>query len=225
MSDVRSDGPKKGGLLKIAIISVAVVGVAAILYVIASASFKPKPTGDLVEMRTGSLAKLEVPGHARPRDPRTPDLDRGVSPAAAPAPDAVFTGPDGKPMKVADLKGKVVVLNLWATWCAPCKIEMPTLAKLQAAYAAQPLQVVTLSADSPDKLAEAQAFLDKNPPLKLSSTGGSTFLFKFTPPVTDLPVTILYDKKGIERARLPGGADWNSKEARALIERLLGEAA
>jgi hypothetical protein len=53
-----------------------------------------------------------------------------------------FTDADGKPMTLADFKGQIVVVNLWATWCAPCRLEMPTLAALQAAYQTQPVQVV-----------------------------------------------------------------------------------
>jgi thiol-disulfide isomerase/thioredoxin len=154
---------------------------------------------------------------------RVPGRDPGVSPPAAPPPDIAVTGPDGKPMKIADLKGKVVVLNLWATWCAPCKVEMPTLARLQAAYQTQPVKVVALSADAPEKAGEAKAFIAKNAPLQPYLSGGSNILFKFQPVVAGLPSTIIYDKKGIERARISGDADWNSKEARQVVERLLAE--
>jgi thiol-disulfide isomerase/thioredoxin len=189
-----------------------------------SAAAKPNPTSaSLIDLRKGAMNKLEVPGQVKPRDVRVPGRDPGVSPPAAPPPDIAVTGPDGKPMKIADLKGKVVVLNLWATWCAPCKVEMPTLAKLQAAYQAQPVKVVALSADAPEKAGEAKAFIAKNAPLQPYLSGGSTILFKFQPAVAGLPSTIIYDKKGIERARISGDADWNSREARQVVERLLAE--
>jgi thiol-disulfide isomerase/thioredoxin len=225
MSDVQEGSRKSGSLVKLALIAVVVVGVAALLYVMASAAFKPKPSGDLMDLRKGALSQLEVPGHAKPRNPKSPEMDMGVSPAASPAPDVAFDDADKKPVKIADFKGKVVIVNLWATWCAPCKIEMPTLAKLQAAYQAQPLQVLALSADVPEKAAEARAFIDKNAPLRFYVGTGSGILFKFTPQVNGLPGTIIYDKKGNERARVSGGVDWNSKEVRAMVDRLLAEPA
>jgi thiol-disulfide isomerase/thioredoxin len=223
MNDVQIRSGPRWSLIKVVTTSVAAVGIGASLYVMVSAAAKPQPTHALIDLRKGAMNKLEVPGYPRPRDVRMPGRDPGVSPPAAPAPDIAFTGPDGKSVRIKDLKGKVVVLNLWATWCAPCKVEMPTLAKLAAAYQAQPVQVVALSADSPDKAAEAKAFIARNPPLKPYLSGGSTILFKFQPSVAGLPSTIIYDKKGVERARISGDADWSSKEARAVVARLLAE--
>ena len=169
--------------------SVAAVGVGACVYVIVSAAAKPNPTASLIDLRKGAMNKLEVPGQQKPRDVRVPGRDPGVSPAASPPPDIAVTGPDGKPMKIADLKGKVVAL----------------------------------SADAPEKTAEAKAFIAKNAPLQPYYSGGSNILFKFQPVVAGLPSTIIYDKKGVERARISGDADWNSKEARQVVERLLAE--
>jgi thiol-disulfide isomerase/thioredoxin len=223
MRDVQIRSGSGVSLLKVLATSVAAVGIAASLYVMVSAAAKPNPSHDLIDLRKGAMRKLEVPGFPKPRDVRMPGRDPGVSPPAVAPPDIAFTGPDGKPMKIKDLKGKVVVLNLWATWGAPCKVEMPTLAKLAAAYQAQPVQVVTLSADTPDKTAEAKAFIARNAPLKPYFAGGSSILFKFQPTVAGLPSTIIYDKKGVERARISGDADWSSKEAREIVARLLAE--
>jgi thiol-disulfide isomerase/thioredoxin len=236
MSNVQTEkgGPKKSPLT-LAIWGVALVGVAAIIYVIASASFKPREEGSLTSYRRGALAMLEVPGEPKARDPRLPDdIDPGVSPPAAPPPDLAITGPDGKPVKIADFKGKVAVVNMWATWCAPCKIEMPTLGTLQAAYAVQPLEVIAISTDKADPskypgdtdataIERARAELARSPPLKFYHSPGLDLAYAFTPPTPGFPTTIIYDKRGVERARLAKEADWNSPEARALIERLLSE--
>jgi thiol-disulfide isomerase/thioredoxin len=216
-------GVRKASALKMMSTSVAAVGIGAVVYVIVSASAKPNPTHDLIDLRHGAMKKLEIPGYKKPVDMRMPSRDPGISPPAAPPPDIAIVGPTGKPMKISDLKGNVVVLNMWATWCAPCKVEMPTLARLQAAYKTQPLKVVALSADAPDKAAEAKAFIAKNAPLQPYLANGSAILFKFQPAVAGLPGTIIYDKKGVERARVSGDADWNSREARQLVERLLAE--
>ncbi len=232
MSEVQSEKPKGGGALKYVLWAVIAVGVAVFLYVIAGALIKPSQPQAMTSFRKGTLAMLEVPGASKPRNPRFPDLDQGSSPAAAPPPDFPIEGPDGKLIKFSDFKGKVLIVNMWGTWCAPCKIEMPTLAKLQAAYAAQPLVVMTLNTDVPDPvqypgdtmpavITRAKAELAKSPPLQLYHTADSNVIFKFTPPAAGMPTTVIYDKNGVEQARLSGGADWDSPEARALIEQLL----
>lgn len=192
-------------LLKWALLAVALIGAAAVLYVIASASFKPKEAADLRDLRRGELAKLEVPTTPRP------------------APTQTFLDPEGKTVSLADFKGQVVVVNLWATWCAPCKLEMPTLAKLQAAYQTQPVKVLAISVDRDDALNLARSDIAKNPPLQLYRDPGYKLTFAFTPRSQGFPTTIIYDRKGMERARLAGDADWSGKEARELIERLLAE--
>ena len=230
MSEVQSEKPK-GGALKYALWLVIAIGVAAFLYVIGHALTKPSQSASMTSFRKGALAALEVPGASKPRNPRFPDLDQGTSPPAAPAPDIAFEGPDGKMVKLADFKGKVTIVNMWATWCAPCKTEMPTLGKLAAAYAAQPVAVVAISTDSPDSrlpgdsmekvIARAKEELAKSPPLTFYHSPGLDMTFKFSPPVAGMPTTIIYDKEGVERARLSGGAEWDSPEARALIDSLL----
>ena len=196
---------KRAAGLRWALIALAVVGVAAVLYVIGSAMFKPKGATDLAELATGSLAKLEVP--------TTP----------TPAPTIGFTDAAGKPVTLADFKGQVVVLNLWATWCGPCKEEMPTLARLQAAYAAQPVKVVALSVDREKDYALADRMIGALPPLTVYRDPGYKFAFGMKPQAPGFPTTVFYDRKGQERARLSGGADWSSPEAKEIVERLLKE--
>ena len=156
--------------------------------------------GDLAH---GDMAKLEL----------------AKTPAAAP--DIVLDGPDGKPLKLADLKGQVLVVNLWASWCAPCAKEMPTLAKLQAAYAGKPVKVVAISLDKgAEDIDKAKARIAQNAPLGFYH-GPYDIAFALSPPVEALPTTIFYDRAGHERARLTAPADWTKPEARALVDRLL----
>ena len=204
MSEVQ---PAKPGpdLLKWAIRGAAVIGVAAVLYVIVSASIKPKGEADLRQFAKGELVKLVAP--SSPSEPPT----------------AVFTDADGKTMSLADFKGQVVVVNLWASWCAPCKLEMPTLARLQAAYQTQPVRVLAISVDRDVDLTLAKADIAANAPLTLYRDPGYKFAFGLKPTAAGFPTTIIFDKQGRERARLSGGADWNGKEARGMIEALLRE--
>jgi thiol-disulfide isomerase/thioredoxin len=196
--------PKRNPLVW-AISGVALVGVAAVLYVIATASFKPHGPADLREFKKGTLEKLDVP--ATPRA----------------APDTVFTTLDGKPTTLADFKGRVVVMNLWATWCAPCKAEMPTLAKLQATYATAPVTVLPISVDRDGDLNLVNEEMAANPPLKSWRDPGYKISFALQPRAQGYPTTVIYDRQGRERARMAGPADWSSPEAKGIVEALLAE--
>ena len=208
MSEIQSDkneAARKLGPMKWAIGAVLLIGVAAVLYVIAQASFKPAGAVDLNEFKKASLAKLDVP--AQPRA----------------APDAAFADASGKSVTLADFKGRVVVMNLWATWCGPCKVELPTFGKLQAAYATQPLDVVAITVDKDVDMNLVQAALAGAPPLKLYRDPGYKVSWGLNPHSEGFPTTVIYDKQGRERARLAGPAEWDSPEARALVEALLRE--
>jgi thiol-disulfide isomerase/thioredoxin len=206
MSEVQSEAnAKKRGPVRLMLGGVILVGVAAVLYVIASASFKPSGPADLREFKKGALEKLDVPA--------TPH----------PAPDTVFTSLDGKPTTLADFKGRVVVMNLWATWCAPCKAEMPTLAKLQATYATQPVTVLPISVDRDGDLNLVNEEMAANPPLKTYRDPSYKLSFALEPKAAGYPTTVIYDRQGRERARMAGPADWSSAEARGIVEKLLAE--
>jgi thiol-disulfide isomerase/thioredoxin len=144
--------------------------------------------------------------------------------APGPAPSAPFDGPSGTPQTVADLKGKVVVLNLWATWCAPCVKEMPTLAALQTAYAGKDVVVAPLSFDAGADVAKAKAFIASHKPLGFRHAEVS-WAYGLNPPEANFPTTLIFDRQGRERAKVLGGLDWTGPEARTLIDSLLAEKA
>jgi len=179
-----------------------VVVLAAVLYAIASHGFKfGEPS--LKSLAIGTMAKLEVP-----------DAPRGE-------PDAAFLGPTGQTLHLADFKGQVLVMNLWATWCAPCEREMPTLAKLQAAYADKPVKVMAISLDRLEDKDFAQRFILKHGPLVFYQDIKYALPFSLDPRADSVPITVIFDSNGHERARLEGGADWNSPEAKAVLDRVL----
>lgn len=135
-------------------------------------------------------------------------------------PEISFNDESGKTLTLADFKGKAVLLNLWATWCAPCREEMPALNRLQEALGGDKFEVVALSLDR--KGADAsKKFLDeaKATALKLyidSSAKQGTAL-----KIVGMPTTILIDKQGRELGRLAGPAEWDSEDAKKLIEAAL----
>jgi thiol-disulfide isomerase/thioredoxin len=137
-----------------------------------------------------------------------------------------FDGPDGKQITLAEFKDKTILLNLWATWCAPCRKEMPALDELQAEMGSDNFEVVAVS-------------LDRGGPVKPKSfledigVGHLTFyqdssnqLLKDLRKVaraTGLPTTILIGPEGCEIGTMYGPAEWASGEAKALIQSALGK--
>lgn len=143
-----------------------------------------------------------------------------VMEAPPPMPTRALRDANGAETSLAAYQGEVVVLNLWATWCAPCVEEMPTLGALQRRFGDR-IRVVPISVDSEGDLAKAQE--------QLADLTGNSLPFLvdisrgvlFDAQAPGMPVTIIYDRNGQERARLAGGADWSSDEAAAAIEAVI----
>lgn len=213
-----SEGPEasgqvkpKGGLLTWALWGAALVGVAAVVYIIGQASSnQPAQVAESpAAVAAGSASKFTAK-FVRPDAPTPP-------------PDHVIYDASGKAMKLADLKGKVVVMNIWATWCAPCKVEMPTLARLQAAYKDQPVEVVAVSIDTADDAAKAVLFIAQNEPLKFYHDREMKMPFVLKPVAPGAPTTVIYGKDGLEVGRVAGEADWAGADVRKVIDEALAK--
>ncbi len=135
-------------------------------------------------------------------------------------PEITFNDADGNALTLANFKGKTILLNLWATWCAPCREEMPALDRLQKELGGEKFEVVALSLDR--KGAEAsQKFLDEtkanNLKLYIDASAKQGTVLK----IVGMPTTILINKEGQELGRLAGPAEWDSADAKKLIEAAL----
>ena len=123
-----------------------------------------------------------------------------------------------------DYAGQVVLLNLWATWCAPCRVEMPSIQNLHDAYASRGLKVVAVSVDAGGTEQQIRSFTDS---LGLTfeilhdSTGGIQQMYK----TTGVPETVVIGKDGVIRKRVRGAVHWDSQANRALVEQLLAQPA
>ncbi|MGN6536624.1 MAG: thiol:disulfide interchange protein TlpA [Mesorhizobium sp.] len=138
--------------------------------------------------------------------------------------DLSFEGPDGKPMTLAGHAGKTVLLNLWATWCAPCRAEMPALDALQKEMGSDRFEVVAVNVDTGD---------DAKPKKFLADIGIKTLGYyrdasmavfndvKQRGLALGLPVTMLVDGEGCLIGHMNGPAEWASPDARKLIEAAL----
>ncbi len=151
------------------------------------------------ELVTGSLARFTLA-----KEPK-------------PLPELAFTDADDKPLKLADYKGKTVLVNFWATWCAPCVKEMPSLDRLQAEMGKDRFVVLPLSLDGPSKPKVAPFYADR----KLANLGiyfdkGKKVMGALD--ISVLPTSVLVDPDGREIGRLEGEADWDKPEALALMK-------
>ena len=158
---------------------------------------------DWTELRTGTMEKL------LPVDPPIP------------APATPYVTEAGAEALLSDA-GHLTVVNFWATWCAPCRHEMPTLSALQSGLGSEDFSVVTIATGRNDPVAMAQFFdeigvdnlpLHTDPRSRLAREMG----------ILGLPVTLILNAEGEEIARLQGDADWNSDSAQAIVRALLAE--
>ncbi len=139
---------------------------------------------------------------------------------AQPVSEEAFTDPEGGSFQLSDFTGKYVLVNFWATWCAPCRKEMPMLSELQTEYGGEDFEVVTI-ATGRNELAGIRRFFDEvgvdNLPLFLDPRSGLARDMG----ILGLPITLILDPEGNEIARMRGDAEWNSPSAKAVIEALL----
>ena len=130
--------------------------------------------------------------------------------------------PAPRTKSLADYRGQVVLLNVWATWCLPCRVEMPSIEKLHQAYAPKGLKIVAVSIDDPGTDAQIRDFV---------KTFGLTFEVLHDSPnkitedyqITGYPESFVIGRDGVIRKKVIQATDWNSEENRALVERLLAE--
>ena len=140
-------------------------------------------------------------------------------------PEIAFRTPDGQPTSLAAFKGKAMLVNLWATWCVPCRKEMPALDALQRDQGGADFQVVAVNVDT-TRLDRPAEFLKQN---------GITDLALYSDPSADvlqalkrqggllgLPTTLLIDRNGCELGRMAGPAEWASPDGQAMIRALKG---
>ena len=157
---------------------------------------------DIAALRMGDMKKLVL--HATPKPVTTTG----------------FTAEDGSDMTLAEFEGKVVLLNFWATWCAPCRKEMPMLSELQAELGGDAFEVVTL-ATGRNMVPAMKKFFDDigvdNLPLHCDPKQAVARQMG----VFGLPVTVILDAQGNEIGRLQGDADWNSDSAKSVLRALI----
>ena len=143
-----------------------------------------------------------------------------LHPAPKPVPEIQFQDSEGNTLTLQDFRGKVVLLNIWATWCLPCRREMPTLDRLQAKLGGPDFEVLPLSIDRNGFEAITKFYSDVGVKHLAMYLDGSTRAAS-TLGAVGLPTTLLIDRDGRELGRLVGPAEWDSPDMIALINRHL----
>ena len=138
-------------------------------------------------------------------------------------PEVSFADGEGRDRNLGEWRGKVVLVNLWATWCAPCKREMPSLDRLQAKLGGADFAVLPISLDrtGPEK---PRQFLTSNGLKNLDLFLDRDNTLMQTMRVPGLPLSVLVDRQGREIARLAGPAEWDSAEAETMIRAAIAKA-
>lgn len=175
-----------------------------VLYVLFAASSKPVPSEGYARFARGELQRLEI------------------MEAAPPMPTQALTDVDGGQTTLAAFQGEVLVVNLWATWCAPCMEEMPTLGALQRNFEGR-LRVIPVSVDSAADQDKAKRELAELTEHSLPFFSDPSRAILFSAQAAGMPTTIIYNRQGRELARLTAGADWSGPDAAALLEAALAE--
>ena len=137
-----------------------------------------------------------------------------------------FKDAAGKAMTIADFKGQALLVNFWASWCVPCREEMPALDALATQYNSERFMVLPINLDiGAGGLEKAQAFLDANGfanlPLYADNTFAAFDRLKQQAVAVGLPATLVLDENGCELAVLQGPAEWHTPDGAAVVEALL----
>jgi thiol-disulfide isomerase/thioredoxin len=172
----------------------------AVLYTALALGANPALSGDVAALREGDMKKLAL--HATPTE----------------VPEAIFLDANDVEVPLANWQGKWVVLNFWATWCAPCRKEMPSLLRLQQAM---PDIAVLPVATGRNAVEGIQRFYEEAGVQALPILRDPKSDFARPMAVMGLPVTVILNPEGQEVARLIGDAEWDSDSAKAVIAALM----
>ena len=192
-------------LMRYAFFAMFIVALIAGGYALLSAAGGKSLSTPLERFQTGAFAKL--------------DFSHIGEHAGA----AGFTAPDGSDATFSDFKGQALLVNYWATWCAPCERELPSLGLLQSARGGEGFTVLAISVDAEKDRDYAGRRLDELTGGMIPFYQAADYAPVYPTGVRGFPTTIFYDAAGVEVFRLEGEADWSSIEALALVDAALGE--
>jgi thiol-disulfide isomerase/thioredoxin len=195
-----------------AVVVGALIGFAAVY---GFGAFRRGPAGDSACNKAVDLARKIAPlAHGE-----VAALTMATSPLRLP--DLAFEDADGKPRKLSDWRGKTVLVNLWATWCVPCRKEMPALDSLQTKLGGKDFEVVAINIDTRDAEKPKNFLKDANLTRLAYFSDQKAKVFqdlKNIGKALGMPTSVLVDGQGCEIANIAGPAEWASDDAIKLIK-------
>lgn len=215
MPDLPTPRPAATRRIPLAIGAVVVGALIGFAAVYGFGAFKRGPAGDSACNGAVDLAKKIAPL----AQGEVSALTMATTPLRLP--DLAFEDADGKPKKLSDWRGKTVLVNLWATWCVPCRKEMPALDSLQSKLGGKDFEVVAINIDTRDA-EKPKNFLKDGNLTKLSyfsDQKAKVFQdLKNIGKALGMPTSVLVDAQGCEIANIAGPAEWASDDAVKLIK-------
>jgi thiol-disulfide isomerase/thioredoxin len=162
---------------------------------------------------------VTVAGCSKDKDKQPATAAKSAAAEGAQAPDFSVNDLNGKSVTLSQLRGKVVLVNFWATWCPPCREEIPSMVKLNQFMAGKPYQMLALSIDEGGKQAIEEFFKSSGHTLPAYLDGEQKVGRVYG--ITGVPETFILDKNGIIVKKVVGGMDWNSPEVISYLEGLM----
>ena len=148
-----------------------------------------------------------------------PLAQRGVVKPGEQAPNFQLRDMEGRIVSLSELRGKVVLVNFWATWCGPCRVEMPAMERLYRTYDRKDFEILAVSTDA-QGVAVTRPFQQENR-LTFPILHDADFRVGLSYGARTLPMTFMVDRQGIVRQHIFGARDWEAPEAHQLIEMLM----
>jgi peroxiredoxin len=172
----------------------------------------------IVAMSLCVIAACVALGGASAQD-KLPVAGRHAVKLGEPAPDFQLQDLDGRFVKLSDLRGKVVLLNFWATWCGPCRVEMPAMEELYRMFPRKNFEILAVSTDA-EGASITRPFQKQNR-LTFPILHDSDYRVGLTYGARSLPMTFMVDRQGVVRHQIFGARDWSAPEAQQLIQMLM----